>query len=208
MWQIRRRCGHRSAAAARPARRRLRSGAGRPRPSRLFSCIKSATVPSNTRRPSLIRITRLAIASTSCRMCVDSRIVFFSPRSRHRPPHLADLVRIQAGRRLVQNQHVRLVQQRLGHAHTLPIPLGQLADRLVEHAAQHAQFDDRLDPSPAAVRGTCRGRRRRTPAGCGASCRDTAARFPAGSPAGRSPARRSVAMSWPAIRATPSDGAR
>ncbi len=65
---------------------------------------------------------------------------------------VANLVGIRAGRRLVQNQHVGLVQQHLGHADALPIALRELADRLADHAAQRAQVDDLVDPLAACKR--------------------------------------------------------
>ena len=92
-----------------------------------------AGVPSNTSRPSLMKITRLHIASTSCRMCVESRIVLVSPSSRIVLADFANLVRIEAGGRLVEDQHVGLVQQHLGHADALAEALRQLADRLADH---------------------------------------------------------------------------
>ena len=115
----------------------------------------SAGVPSNTSRPSLMKITRLHIASTSCRMCVDSRIVFVSPNAANRFAHFANLIRIETRRRLVENQHVRLVQQHLGHAHALPKAFRQLADRLADHAAQFAQIDDRLRSALRSALATC-----------------------------------------------------
>jgi hypothetical protein len=49
-------------------------------------------------------------------------------------------------RRLVEDQDVRFVQEHLGHADPLPIPLRELADRLADHASQFALVDDGLDP--------------------------------------------------------------
>ena len=59
---------------------------------------------------------------------------------------LVNLVGVQAGGRLVEDQHVRLVQQHLGHAHPLAITARQLADGLADDAAQGAKFNHRLDP--------------------------------------------------------------
>ena len=137
--------------------------------------------------------TRPAIASTSCRMCVDSKIVLFFAQPADRLADLANLVRIEPGRRLVEDQHVGLVQQHLGHADALPIALDQLADRLADHRAQGALIDRRRPCGRASCRRSSRGRRRKTPAGCAASCRDRAGRFRAGSPGGR---RRPVDR-WP-----------
>ena len=105
---------------------------------------------------------------------------------------LANLVRVEPGGRLVEDQHVGLVQQHLGHADALPIAPGELADRLADHAAQAHRARRRPRSARACARRSARGRRRRTPAASAASCRGTAGRFRADSPAGRSrPAGRS-----------------
>ena len=85
-------------------------------------------------------------------MCVESKIVLFLPSVRIVLAHVANLVGIQAGGRLVEDQHVGLVQQHLGHADALAIALGELADRLADHAPQGAQLDDGVDPLPLALR--------------------------------------------------------
>ena len=59
---------------------------------------------------------------------------------------LADLVRIQPSRRLVHDQHVRIVQQRLRQPYPLPVTPRQLPDRLLQNLLQHAEVDDRLRP--------------------------------------------------------------
>ena len=51
----------------------------------------------------------------------------------------------------VQDQHVRLVEQSLRHPETLAKALGQLADGLVEHAAEHTKLDNRFDSLAAAI---------------------------------------------------------
>ena len=70
---------------------------------------------------------------------------------------LADLVRVEAGGRLVHDQHVRLVQQHLGHADALAEALRELADRLADHAAELAQVDDRVHPLVDLLAASCRG---------------------------------------------------
>jgi hypothetical protein len=50
--------------------------------------------------------------------------------------HLHDLRRIQAGRRLVENEQRGFVHDGLGQAHALAIPVRQLADDLAVHVAQ------------------------------------------------------------------------
>ena len=58
---------------------------------------------------------------------------------------LPDLVRVETGRRLVHDQDVGVVEQRLRQAHALLESLGQPADRLLDHKLQRAQVDDRVD---------------------------------------------------------------
>ena len=90
---------------------------------------------------------------------------------------LVDLVGVQPGGRLVEDQHVGLVQEHLGHAHPLAIAARQLADGLADDASQGAEFDDRVDPL-ALVRGRhAAGVGEEIPAGSGASCRDTSGPF-------------------------------
>ena len=62
------------------------------------SAVKSGHGPSKTSRPSLMNSTRLAIASTSCRMCVESKIVLVSPRRADRVAHFANLIRDRSRR--------------------------------------------------------------------------------------------------------------
>ncbi|MNU10270.1 hypothetical protein D3C72_2573270 [compost metagenome] len=47
------------------------------------------------------------------------------------PADFDDLLRVQAGGRLVQHQQIRAVQDGLGQAQPLPVPLGQAADNLL-----------------------------------------------------------------------------
>ena len=47
-----------------------------------------------------------------------------------------NLVGVQAGSRFVEDQNIRFVQQRLGHPHALPLPLGEFADRFVEEIVE------------------------------------------------------------------------
>ena len=46
---------------------------------------------------------------------------------------LDDLLRVEASRRLVENQHLGIVQQCLGEADALPIPFRQLSAMAVRH---------------------------------------------------------------------------
>ena len=49
--------------------------------------------------------------------------------------HLDDLHRVEAAGRLVEDQQLRLVHQRLGHADALPVAVRQAEDQLVVHLA-------------------------------------------------------------------------
>src|SRR6185295_1539800 len=59
--------------------------------------------------------------------------------------YVANLVRVEPGCGFVENQHVGLVQQYLRHADALPITFGKFADRLTDHAPEHAELDDFFD---------------------------------------------------------------
>ena len=58
----------------------------------------------------------------------DDRVILAEPLDQ--VADLGDLARIEADRRLVQDQHVRLAEQRLGQPDALAVPLGELADQL------------------------------------------------------------------------------
>ena len=70
------------------------------------------------------------VISTSERMCVDSRIVCSWPSSRISVARRADLRRVEAGGRLVEDQHRRVGEQGVGQADALAIALRQRADEL------------------------------------------------------------------------------
>ena len=61
-------------------------------------------------------------------------------------PHLADLVRIEADGRLVEDEQIRIMQERVGQTHALAVAFGQGADQLLLHVAQAAQFLHRIGP--------------------------------------------------------------
>src|SRR3954469_463912 len=56
-------------------------------------------------------------------------------------PHLVLLVRIEAVGRLVHDQHIRIVDQRLREAGAVLVSLGERVDRLVQHRLQEAELD-------------------------------------------------------------------
>ena len=78
------------------------------------------------------------VISTSDRMCVDSRIGVLLAQFADQLARLADLRRVEAGGRLVEDQHRRVVQQRVGQADALAVALRQRADQLPAHVAQPA----------------------------------------------------------------------
>ena len=68
---------------------------------------------------------------------------------------LDDLLRVEAGRRLVEDQHVGVVQDRLGEADALPVALRQLVDQRRLHVADPALLDRVVDARLAlGLRGT------------------------------------------------------
>ena len=135
-------------------------------------------------------------------------MVLFAAQPADRLADLANLVGVQSGRRLVEDQHVRLVQQHLGHADALPIALGELADRLADHVPQVAQIDDRRDRAAAYAPCMPRASAKNSSSAPRRHVRDRAGRFPAGSPTARRRRAGRSAMSWPAMQARPADGDR
>ena len=72
-------------------------------------------------------------------------IAFSGAMRRDQRAHLVLLVGIEAVGRLVEDQHVGIVQQRLGEADAALEALGQRLDRLVEHAAELGALDRQVD---------------------------------------------------------------
>ena len=60
--------------------------------------------------------------------------------------HLADLLRIETDRRLVEDQDRRVVQERLGQPHPLPVPLGEMVDDAAANVADAAAPHDVVEP--------------------------------------------------------------
>src|SRR5579864_9257687 len=59
---------------------------------------------------------------------------------------LVDLLGVEARRRLVQDQNVRVVDNRLRQADALPVPLGKLPNELVPHVGNRAALRNVIDP--------------------------------------------------------------
>jgi hypothetical protein len=78
--------------------------------------------------------------------------------------HLVLLVRVEAVGRLVEDQHLGLVHQRLREAGAVAVALGERVDRLVQHRGEEAALDraERLFSSPR-LRGRALPPRRREP---------------------------------------------
>ena len=146
-----------------------------------------AGLPSKTILPSWMNRTRSATGSTSWRMWVETSTVFDLPSSRIsvRTPRIWFGSR-PAGR-LVHDQDLGVVQQRLRHRDPLAVALGELADRLVRDRLERALRRARRRSGSAGRRPTCPAPGRRTRAGRAGSCRDRAGRSRAGSRGARPP---------------------
>jgi hypothetical protein len=59
------------------------------------------------------------------------------------------LLHVQAGGRLVEDQHIRVVQQRLGKAYALPVPFRELRAMAVAHVGDLSLLHHRLKPRGA-----------------------------------------------------------
>ena len=93
-------------------------------------------VPSATMRPLLMMMARVQTASTSSRMWVETMIAFSLAISRDQLAHLVLLVGIEAVGRLVHDQHLRIVQDRLREADAALEAFGEGLDGLVEHGPE------------------------------------------------------------------------
>ena len=71
---------------------------------------------------------------------------FLPADSPDRLPDLENLVRIESGRRLVQNQDLWPAKQDVRHSNPLAKPFRKTADRLVQHRTQVAELRDLVDP--------------------------------------------------------------
>ena len=81
-------------------------------------------------------IARVQTASTSSRMCVEITMILSFGHRPDQPAHLVFLVRVEAVGRLVEDQHLRVVQDRLREADAALEALGQGLDRLVQHPVE------------------------------------------------------------------------
>ncbi len=112
--------------------------------------VRFSTESVATSLPLLMMITCSQVCSTSGRMCV-LRMMVWSPASvLDELARLDDLLGIEARGGLVEDQHIGVVDDRLGQADALPVALGELAQQLVAHVADGAALQD-LIHAPAEV---------------------------------------------------------
>ena len=82
------------------------------------------------------------------------RMMVWSPaRLADQLPRLDDLLRVEAGGRLVEDQDVGIVDQRLRQADALPIALRELAAVPLGHVVDARAAHDVVDPRLALGRG-------------------------------------------------------
>ena len=77
-------------------------------------------------------------------MCVEISTVCFSREAFDQLPHRANLMRVEADGRLVQNDQFRFMHQRVRQADALPVAFGKLADDAAAHVRQAALFHHRV----------------------------------------------------------------
>jgi hypothetical protein len=65
--------------------------------------------------------------------------------------HLYDLGRVEADRRFVEDEHIRVVKHGLGQSHALAQPLGELADVAFRPVQQVHVLQDIVDALPEPV---------------------------------------------------------
>ena len=106
---------------------------------------KFSGVSDASTRPSNMISTRPHIISTSGKMCVEINTVCLPARLLIKRAHRADLLRVEADGRLVQNDQFRLMHQRIRQADALAVALGKLADDAAAHVRQAALFHHRGD---------------------------------------------------------------
>ena len=111
---------------------RGRRRAPRPPGGAAPACARAARpgVSAATSRPRFRITTRPATASTSDSTCVDSNTACSRPSRLISVARVADLVRIEADRRFVQDQDRRPAQQRVRQADALAVAARQRADDL------------------------------------------------------------------------------
>ena len=108
-------------------------------------CASLPGAPSATIRPSLMISTRSHVASTSDRMWLERITVWSAPELLDEVARLARLARVEARGRLVEDQRLGFVDDRLREADPLPQPARQPADHLVAAFVEAARLDRVVD---------------------------------------------------------------
>ena len=171
--------------------------------SRPKRSISSRGLPRSKTRPACSRITSSHSRSTSAMLCEASRIVAcgLALVVLEVAAHPVGGVGIERGRRLVEQQHVGLVDQRLGQRHARLLAGRQLAGRAVEERRDLHVLGDLLDAAGAGPSRRRAGRRRR---GSGARSGDAAGRHRARrSSCAAAPRSGAAACRCPAPRSRP-----
>ena len=106
-------------------------------------------------------ISRVQMASTSSRMWVERMTVLAAAMLLDERADLVLLVGVKAVGGLVEHEHGRIVEQRLGEADALLESLGEGLDRLAADRSEVAELDDPVDraaaaPPPSGIRGSRR----------------------------------------------------
>ncbi len=159
--------------------------------------VSTASCSCSTSRPRSSTPTRVAICSTSASRWLDRKTVV--PAAVQLQQQLADLrdaLRVQAVRRLVQDQQLRTAEQRAGQPEPLPHAQRVGPDRSLADTGQADLLEDLVDPVPP---GAPRRRRDRTRPATPGSPGRTGARSAAG-PSISAPTRGSTCRPARGIR--------
>ena len=91
-------------------------------------------------------------------MWVESKYGFVIREFANQLANLKDLVWVEPGRGLIENHHLRVVNERLRQPHALPVPFRQLAHQLAKHrlesAAAHHPIEALVELSVRETAGT------------------------------------------------------
>ena len=109
-----------------------------------------AGVSSATMRPRAMMMARLHTASTSSRMCVEITMILSRAISLISVRTSCFWFGIEAVGGLIEDQHRRIVHDRLRQAHAAAEALGQGVDGLLEHGAELQVLDDVVEAGAAA----------------------------------------------------------
>jgi len=68
-------------------------------------------------------------------------------------PHVSNLIGVEPGGRLVEDQDLRPRHERVGQAHALPVPLGEMPDELFGHVGYLGALHGKVDRSATHLAG-------------------------------------------------------